>query len=222
MSYKFLTQYNSPNFSKGCNSRKMIIIHWWDDPAKNPSFEGVIATLCNPARQASAHFVATGTDRRVACLVNLDDTAWHAGTYSGYNPNPDSIGIECDPRCRPEDYDVVAELIANIRSAYGDLPLYGHNKFVNTTCPGDWNLARLDALARTKDGSGDWGVVTDIKPVVVAPPVVTPPVVVDPPKVEDPVIVEPPVVVTPPVKKAKFNIWSWLFHFIINFLKGNK
>jgi len=168
MSYVYETQYNSPNFTEGYNSRKYLIIHWWDDPAKNPTYEGSIATLMNPTRQASAHYVATGTGRRVACLVSPDDTAWHAGAYPpAYNVNPDSIGIECDPRCRPEDYDVVAELIANIRSAYGDLPLKRHSDFVNTQCPGNWDLVRLDAIARTKDGSGDWGVVTDIKPPVV-------------------------------------------------------
>lgn len=170
MSYNFITQYDSPNYTEGNNGRKYIIIHWWDDPSKNPTFEGVIATLCNPSRGASAHFIATGTGRRVACLVNLDDTAWHAGTSNpATNPNPISIGIECDPRCRDEDYDVVAELIANIRSAYGDLPLKRHSDFVATTCPGNWDLARLDALARKKDGSGDWGVVTDI----VQAPVIT-------------------------------------------------
>lgn len=172
MSYKFETQYDSPNFTSGNNGRKMIIIHWWDAPENNPSYEGTISTLCNPNRGASAHFVATGTGRRVACLVNLGDTAWHAGTSNpATNPNPISIGIECDPRCRDEDYDVVAELIANIRSACGDLPLRGHKEFVATRCPGNWDLARLDKLARTKDGSGDWGVVYDIVP---KPPVVIP------------------------------------------------
>lgn len=187
MSYKFITQYNSPNFTKGNNGRKMIVCHHWDDPAKNPSFEGTISTLCNPSRGASAHFVATGTGRRVACLVDLENTAWHAGTNNpATNPNPISIGIEADPRCRDEDYDVVAELIANIRSAYGDLPLRGHKEFVPTQCPGNWDLARLDALARTKDGSGDWGVVTDIKPVT--PPVVEPEPIVEPTPEPEPVL----------------------------------
>jgi uncharacterized coiled-coil protein SlyX len=175
MSYNYQTQYNSPNFTKGHVSREFIVIHWWDDPAKNPTYEGAISTLCNPARQASAHYVATGTGRRVACLVSPDDTAWHAGTSNpATNPNPKSIGIECDPRCRDEDYDVVAELIANIRSAYGDLPLRAHRDFVATRCPGNWDLGRLDSLARTKDGSADWGVVTDIKPPTPPQPPVTP------------------------------------------------
>lgn len=201
MSYKYETQYDSPNFTSGNNGRKMIIIHWWDAPENNPSYEGVIATLCNPNRGASAHFVATGTGRRVACLVNLEDTAWHAGTSNpATNPNPISIGIECDPRCRDEDYDVVAELIANIRSAYGDLPLKRHSDFVATRCPGNWDLNRLDKLARTKDGSGDWGVVTDIKPVVVPvkPTEPTKPVVIP---------VEPVKPATEPVVKPQPKSW---------------
>ena len=230
MSYKFETQWDSPNFSGGNNGRKFIVIHWWDDPSKNPSYEGVISTLCNPSRGASAHFVATGTGRRVACLVDLNNTAWHAGTANpATNPNPISLGIECDPRCRSEDYDVVAELIANIRSAFGDIPLHRHSDFVITTCPGNWDLIRLDALARTKDGSGDWGVVTDIKPPVVTPPVVTPPVVTPPvviPPVVTPPVVTPPVVTTPVesliCKVPKFNIFSYLWFIIVNIFKRGK
>lgn len=168
MSFQFITQYDSPNYTPANQARSVwgvdrniihIDIHWWDAPENNPSFEGTIATLCNPSRGASANFVATGTGRRVACLVSPDDNSWCTN-----QDNPYSISIECDPRCRDEDYDVVAELIANIRSAYGDLSLHGHREFVNTTCPGNWDLARLDALARTKDGSGGWGVVTDKNP----------------------------------------------------------
>jgi len=222
MSYIYESQWDSPNFTKGYDSRDFIVIHWWDDPAKGPTYEGTIATLCNPNRGASAHYVATGTGRRVACLVSPDDTAWHAGTTDpNTNPNPHSIGIEADPRCRPEDYDVVAELIANIRSAYGDLPLKRHSDFVATRCPGDWDLNRLDALARTKDGSGDWGDVHDIpKPPVVEPP--KPPVVV-PPVVEPPIVVPP--VVEPPVSPPSIPWWQPIVDFflnVINYIKGKR
>lgn len=212
MSYNYETQFDSPNFTPGYDSRDFIVIHWWDDPAKNPSYAGTIATLINPNRGASAHYVATGTGRKVACLVSPDDTAWHAGTQDpNTNPNPHSIGIEADPRCRPEDYDVVAELIANIRSAYGNLPLRRHSDFVSTQCPGNWDLARLNTLANTKDGSGDWGVVTDI--VSPIPPVTPPPVT--PPVVEPPVTppITPPVVI-PSIKTIWQRIWTWITNLI--------
>lgn len=165
MSYKYETQYNSPNFTPAAKAMaawgkprtiEKIAIHWWGDPATNPSYKGVINTLINPARGASAHYVATGTNRSVACLVSPKDASWATNSA-----NPYTISIECDPRCREEDYDVVAELIAQIRDAYGDLPLVPHNQFSNTRCPGNYNLSELDRRARLKDGSGEWGTVVD-------------------------------------------------------------
>lgn len=167
--YTYLTQYNSPNFTPNAKVKsaygrartiEAIAIHWWDDPSRNPSFEGVISTLVNPARQASAHFVATGTGRRVACLVNIPDASWATG-----NANPYTISIECDPRCRAEDYDVVAELIAELRREYGNLPLVPHKQFKSTACPGNYDLARLSNEANNKVAGASFGTSTDkVKP----------------------------------------------------------
>lgn len=161
MAYNYITQHNSPSFTGGRGGKKIefIIIHWWDDPSKNPSFEGVINTLTNPARQASAHFVATGTNRRVACLVDLPETAWHAGNFDA---NQRSIGIECDPRCRDEDYDVVAELVCELRAIYGNLPLRRHSEFSSTQCPGNYDLARIDRESKNKVYNGTFGKTTNI------------------------------------------------------------
>lgn len=149
MSYKYETQYNSPNRTVGRqgNKSQFLVIHWWGDPATNPTYEGVVNWLCNPNAQTSAHFVATGTGRRVAHLVELNDTAWHAGTWIA---NLQSIGIELDPRCCDEDYDVAAELIADLWSYYGYLPLKRHSDIVKTRCPGNYDLARLEREAMVK------------------------------------------------------------------------
>ena len=177
--YTYLTQYNSPNFTPNAKVKatygrprtiEAIAIHWWDSPDKNPSFEGVIQTLCNPKRQASAHFVATGTGRRVACLVNLPDASWATN-----NANPYTISIECDPRCRAEDYDVIAELIAELRREYGNLPLVPHKQFKSTACPGNYDLNRLSNEANKKLAGATFGTSTGKPVVVVPPPVVTPP-----------------------------------------------
>ena len=151
MAYNYITQYDSPNYTAGRqgNSISSITIHWWDDPSKGPTFEGITAWLCNPASQVSAHYVVTGTDRRVACIVDPANIAWHAGNWVG---NQTSIGIECDPRCRDEDYDVIAELVAELRKTYGDLPLRPHNSWTTTSCPGNYDLGRIDRMAREKAG----------------------------------------------------------------------
>ena len=151
MAYNYITQYDSPNYTAGRqgNSISSITIHWWGDPGQNPTFEGVTSWLCNPAAQVSAHYVVTGTDRRVACIVDPANIAWHAGNWVG---NQTSIGIECDPRCRDEDYDVIAELVAELRKTYGDLPLRPHNSWTTTSCPGNYDLGRIDRMAREKAG----------------------------------------------------------------------
>ena len=151
MAYNYITQYDSPNYTAGRqgNAISSITIHWWGDPGQNPTFEGVTAWLCNPAAQVSAHYVVTGTDRRVACIVDPANIAWHAGNWVG---NQTSIGIECDPRCRDEDYDVIAELVAELRKTYGDLPLRPHNSWTTTSCPGNYDLGRIDRMAREKAG----------------------------------------------------------------------
>jgi len=178
MTYQFMTQYDSPNYTPQAlvssvwlgQTRKLtaaegakIAIHWWGDPNTNPSFEGVISTLMNPNRGASAHFVATGTGRRVACLVNMPDASWATGPA-----NPFTFSIECDPRCRDEDYDVVAEVIAELRKQFGDLPLVPHKMYMQTACPGNYDLARLDALARKKVAGDDFGTSSDPAPVIPA------------------------------------------------------
>lgn len=144
----------SPNYTTAANTRsvwgvnrqiKEIAIHWWGSPANNPSFAGVVGWLVNPASKVSAHYVATGTGRQVAQLVKEADNSWATG-----KGNPYTISIECDPRCRPEDYDVIAELIANMWRERGKLPLVPHSKYVATACPGNYDLGRLAALAEAK------------------------------------------------------------------------
>lgn len=160
MSYNWLTQYNSPNYTPANRVQatwgrprtiEAIAIHWWGDPNTNPSFEGVVSVLTNPSRGASAHLVASGTGRKVACLVNFADASWATNSA-----NPYTISIECDPRCRPEDYDVIAEVIAQLRQVYGNLPLVPHKQFVSTACPGNYDLGRLDREARNKIAKPEW------------------------------------------------------------------
>lgn len=162
MSYSNITQYDSPNYTSGRPyGIKFIVIHWWGDPNTHPTFEGVIKTLCDPSRGASAHYVAEAG--RVACIVDPDDRAWNAGDGVGVGSkgNDMGIGIECNPRQSDGDYETIAELIRDLRVEYGDLPLIRHRDCSATQCPGSYDLDRLDRLAR--------GLVSPSNPVPVQP-----------------------------------------------------
>lgn len=133
MSYSELTQYNSPNYTAGREGKKVagIVIHWWDDPARKPGFYGVISTLCSPNRRASAHAVVE--EGKVAWLVDCGNTAWHAGSWEA---NLTTIGIECSPYATTGTLETLAELVADLWTAYGYLPLKGHQQYSATACPG--------------------------------------------------------------------------------------
>lgn len=119
-----------------------ITQHHWGELGQD--FDAVTSGLAgNNARQVSAHF--TAMDGRVSCLVSPDDAAWHAGNAVG---NATSIGIEMRPEATDGDYETAASLIRHLRGIYGDIPLVPHNHWFNTACPGVWDLARLDSLAR--------------------------------------------------------------------------
>lgn len=154
MTYTLYEQWTAKNWTAAANvpgawglgprSVEAITIHWWGDPV-GQTFEGIVDWFCNPNSSVttSAHYVASAG--QVACIVSPDDAAWHAGNAYG---NVHTIGIECNPRCSDGDYQTVAELIAYLRGIYGDIPIYPHNHWTGTSCPGNYDLARLDALSR--------------------------------------------------------------------------
>ncbi len=196
MSYNFDTSHDSKNYTPAGESLRIfgrdrviegITIHWWGDPNQNPQFDTVRDYLCSNSSNTSAHYVATGTGRQVACIVAPGDVAHATGNAWG---NARTINIELDPRGRDEDFDVGAELIADIRSAYGDVPLYWHSYFTSTRCAGVYTdqINRLDQLSYTKFSAPvEWGQGGDINPKAPAITTATPtpielpvPVPVDP------------------------------------------
>lgn len=100
MSYNLLPFKQTPNYTPAGQTRAFYgrnpsrdegAGHWWDDPSVFPSFNGVVATLMNPARQASAHDVVG--DGVVQPLVRKEDTSWATGSA-----NPFTYSIETDPQ----------------------------------------------------------------------------------------------------------------------------
>ena len=137
MAYEYITKYNAHAYMVGRMSNGVqhnvdkIILHHWG--ATGQTFEGVCAWFENPSCQTSAHYVVEGG--RVACLVNLSDTAYHAGVWGA---NLTSIGIECRPEMSDADLETVCELVAYLYKVYGELPIYGHKDFSPTACPGKY------------------------------------------------------------------------------------
>ncbi|WP_277035292.1 N-acetylmuramoyl-L-alanine amidase [Propionimicrobium lymphophilum] len=151
MSYNFHTQYNSPNYGQIYGPIALpcrrLTIHHWDDPARNPQPMSVINGLCNPNRGASAHAVVWPGN--VACIVDYDKAAWHAGNATG---NQSSIGLELDPCHVDATIETVAEYIADlIRQGVlaRDFEIYGHKDWSSTACPGAYygRLAEIKAKA---------------------------------------------------------------------------
>jgi N-acetylmuramoyl-L-alanine amidase len=120
---------------------KGITIHHWG--ALGQKFTDVENFLCTNNTPTSAHYIAEGG--LVSCIVSPDDAAWHAGNGVA---NAETIGIECRPEGDELTYQTVAELIAFLRNIYGDVPLYPHSHWHATACPGKWDLAKLDRMAR--------------------------------------------------------------------------
>ena len=143
MALSINTSRISPNRSVRRSKIRRIVIHHWDDPKRNPSLAGVVSWLTSTRSRVSAHYVVS--ERQVYRLVPESVVAWHAA-----GGNQDSIGIELDPRQQDSTYETAAALIRDIRSRHGDIPLVRHRdvKGSYTSCPGTYDLGRLDRLAR--------------------------------------------------------------------------
>ena len=148
--YKYVTKYTSPNQNARNSKITGITIHWWGNPT-GQSPEGIVSWLCDKRAGTSAHYVVS--EGTVWCIVDPDRRAWHAGNSAA---NHSQIGIELDPNAsrRAATEKTAAALIADLRAVYGNLPLSPHKRWTSTQCPGNWDLGRLDKLARVGSVSG--------------------------------------------------------------------
>lgn len=150
--YQYLTQYNSYNYN-GYASTDAIVVHHWGVEGQN--FYNVIAALSG-SRQASAHYVLQ--DSLVACIIAPGLRAWHvAGNDYGIvmpytsDINSHTIGIECRPEFTDGDRETLCQLIADLWCDYGEMPVYGHQDFMATACPGKYYSRLEDIEARARE-----------------------------------------------------------------------
>lgn len=131
-----------------------IVIHHWGNDGQR--FEDVCNFFAG-GPGTSAHFVVEAG--RCAQLVDVKDVAWHAGDWIANNR---SIGIECRPEMSPEDFETVAQVIADLETYYGrSFYIHGHKDIVSTLCPGRWydQLDRLiDRVNAIKEGKIEHGI----------------------------------------------------------------
>lgn len=118
-----------------------ITAHHWG--ILGQTHDGVNNFFVHNNEATSAHFVVS--DGRINCLVSPADAAWAAGDFYG---NATSIHLELRPEATDGDYATAAWLISFLREHYGNLPLKRHSDWSATLCPGKWDIARLDRLAR--------------------------------------------------------------------------
>jgi hypothetical protein len=151
MSYQFITEHSATFYHPRPPGHRYrgVCVHHWGDPAQRPTFESTINYLVygGASRTASVHYVAEAG--RVACLLDPDtQLSWGQGDGAYGEGNNYYLSLELNPRASDGDYQTASELIRELRAAFGNLPLRPHNYFTATQCPGVWDLARLDRLAR--------------------------------------------------------------------------
>lgn len=126
-----------------------IAIHWWGDPKTKPTLSGVVNWFKNPASQASAHWVVS--EDQAVQMVLEHDTAWTTAAA-----NPYTISIEIDPQLTERTYQSVGQIVREIRSRNGNLPLKRHRDLTGgTICPGHTDLAKIERYATNSQGGNE-------------------------------------------------------------------
>ena len=133
--YAFHTAHDSPNCNPGVVKlpAQRCVLHWWGAPSGQDPW-GIVAWLCNPAAQVSAHAVIWPSN--VACLVPYSGRSWANGNDTANNT---AITLECDPnRVDATIPTIVAYLADLVRQGvlHPQFTLTGHRDWYKTECPG--------------------------------------------------------------------------------------
>ena len=147
----------TPNYTSGTNGVQYLFPHWTCG-----GFDGSVATLQNPSRQASAHYVIEGG--KVAQLVSESNSAWHCGNY-WYNMRSISyelVGWSGHPPTY-ETLDTCARMMAQASKKYFGGAKLALNKNVmlhkwvsDTDCPGETDITWLVNKANEYLNGKEW------------------------------------------------------------------
>lgn len=134
------------------HKKEFIAIHWYGDPNASSDVHGT-ARYLSGVTHASVNSVCgyAGGEGHAYSLVTPTRIAYGQGDGGDGYGNKHGISLECDPRMRPEDLEVVAHVVARWRRDFGiNFPLRPHNHFTKTQCPGTYE-ARLGDISRRAD-----------------------------------------------------------------------
>lgn len=145
----------SPNYTSGNLGVQYLFPHITEG-----GFAGSVATLKNPSRQASAHYVIE--NETVAQLVLESDTAWHCGNwwYNQRSISYELVGTTANPPSKAT-LDTCAGMMAEASRKYfdGAKLVLGENVMLHkmvsaTSCPGTTDISYLIAKANEILGQG--------------------------------------------------------------------
>lgn len=148
--------------------KEFIVIHWYGLPGQSGDVHGTARYLAG-VTHASVNFVSgyAGGEGHVYCLVTPTRVAYGQGDGANGVGNRKGISIECDPRMRAEDLEVVAHVIARMRRDHKKAyPLRPHQHFTSTQCPGTYmnKLQWLSDRANQINGQGAAAPTPSIQP----------------------------------------------------------
>lgn len=124
----------------GKYSRDGICVHWWGDGTGADNHDNIVRYMNGKGAAGQAptvNFVLS--DNKITQCVDPDNVAWASG-----NGNATTISVETQPTLGDEGYKKWGWLVNQLEQRYGKtLPLYPHNYFMQTACPGTISLDRI-------------------------------------------------------------------------------
>lgn len=123
----------------GRYGRDGITVHWWGGGEPASAHDSIVNYIYNGSVQGVKSVNYVLSDNKITLMVPPDDVAW--ASQAG---NPTTISVETQPTLGAEGYKKWGWLVNQLEQRYGKkLPLYPHNYWFSTQCPGTLSLDRI-------------------------------------------------------------------------------